>query len=546
MAVSKKLEGVDLDKLERQIIYWKDHLDIAIEDLCPGVKLSKQQRVIARMCGRCSVVKNIESRGSGKTWLTAYIAHVLAVLNPYTSIAVVSATEVQATLVLKKLRDIAEASHYVKDEMVVRGNTAVVVNQHKGYVRYKNGSSIESYSLSSVRGQRAKIIIVDEAPEIDQKLYDAAASPIRNYTREICISKGFQDFKSKEICLTSCCEQANPFYEKFKDTVNEMIKGSPEHFACALDYRAAIESGLTDAEFFESERKRLPDYVFQMEYGSIFMGSAEGTAFPYGLINQCRTLELIETDQPKTTKSRYVISVDIATSEASNADNTAITVIKFAETSSGEFRKRLVYIRTLHGQSLDVIADTVLDLYYNHFPSAEKIVYDARGLGDSFDRFMDRSYVDAKGVEHPPLICDDKLLATYNGLPMLHPFRAIQQLNQRLYTNMRVNLEKRTVELPLVSRIAEQRSLEKESGNQLSFMQRAIFQEADALAFEMSNIVGRKGSSGNVLYDVAHAQQHKDRYSSFAMGLDYVCELEEDNIKRKNNSTVCIGIASYF
>lgn len=35
-------------------------------------------------------------------------------------------------------------------------------------------------------------------------------------------------------------------------------------------------------------------------------------------------------------------------------------------------------------------------------------MYDARGLGDSLDRFFDKEFVDpATGKEYPPLVVDD-------------------------------------------------------------------------------------------------------------------------------------------
>lgn len=62
--------------------------------------------------------------------------------------------------------------------------------------------------------------------------------------------------------------------------------------------------------------------------------------------------------------------------------------------------------------------------------------------------------------------------------------------------------------------------------------EKAIFLEADALQIEMGNIVMRSGSGSTVLYDTARTNQHKDRYSSLAMAVRYVAELEEAR-KRK-------------
>lgn len=48
---------------EDQIIYYKDHIDIAIEDLCKPIRLTDVQHVIARNFGNKSDIKIVCSRG---------------------------------------------------------------------------------------------------------------------------------------------------------------------------------------------------------------------------------------------------------------------------------------------------------------------------------------------------------------------------------------------------------------------------------------------------------------------------------------------------
>lgn len=425
----------------------------------------------------------------------------------------------------------------------------------KGVVEYKNGSKIESYSIDSLRGTRAKIVVIDETPEVDQEAKDAIVAPIKNYTRDICFTYGVKDYLSKTVEITSACPKTNSFYNEFVRVVKGMAKQDPECWACALDYRAAARNGITDMAFFEGEKARMPDSVFKMEYGSIFVGATDNTAFPYELVDGCRTLRMIELQQPKGSKARYVISVDLATSEAKNADNSIITVVKFSEHNDGTFNKKIVYMRSFHGKGLDDIAEQVRILAHVKFPNTEKIVYDARGLGDSFDKFFDQEWVDViSGKEYPALVPDDVPNMNANAIQMLRPFRAVQALNQRLYTNYRVCLEKHTVEIPIQSReaMAGEKEVDyDEDGNEivdknkkkLTQEEKAVFLEADALQVEMGNIVGKVGASGNVLYDVERQGMHKDRYSSTAMAIDYVMEIEKETVKRFKHGQIFVGFA---
>ncbi len=252
---------------------------------------------------------------------------------------------------MEKLRLLADQNPNIANELSSGSSRALVqLSKDKGRANYKNGSKIESFSIESMRGQRAKVVVVDECPEVDQELQDAIVSPIKNYRRDISFNYGFKDYSSKTVNITSACEKANSFYNEFKRVVRDMAQGRRESFACALDYNAAVANGITSMEYFMAEKAKLPDIVFQMEYGSKFVGANNNSAFPYELTQSCRTLTKVEMEQPKNSKSRYVISLDIATSEAKDADNSIITVLKFTERADGTFAKKLVFIRSFHGK----------------------------------------------------------------------------------------------------------------------------------------------------------------------------------------------------
>lgn len=83
-------------------------------------------------------------------------------------------------------------------------------------------------------------------------------------------------------------------------------------------------------------------------------------------------------------------------------------------------------MRSFHGKGLDILAEEIRKLYHIKFPNSDKIVYDARGLGDSLDRFFDKEWVDPmSGKEYPPLVVDDIPNRSAAAIPALHPFRAV-------------------------------------------------------------------------------------------------------------------------
>jgi len=538
----------NLDAAEEQIIYYRTHMDMYVEDAYAPTKLTPVQHVIVRGIGNAVTSAIVAPRGYGKTWMLANISVSLGSLYPGTKILVVAPTADQATRIAEKIRDLAnENENFANEIKMTNAKTYVSIAKDSSTCTLKNGSIIESVAIGSARSRRAKLVIVDEARDVDMDVLRSVVLPTRNETRYNPRSYEFEDFPSKLVYITSACPKSFAFYKEFERIVQERAHGNLDYFVCVLDYHTPIREGLTTEKYYLDEKKNNPEAIFQMEYESRFLGSSAESAFPYDLVQKCRTLTNIEMEQPKGSKSRYIISLDIATSKAKGSDNSILIVHKFNEKKDGSFSRQVVHIRPYNGKPLDFLAEEIRKYYHVKFPNTEKIVYDARGLGDSFDRFFDRVWIDPEsGREYPPLVVDDEDLTNPDAVQVLHPFRAVNTLNQRIYSNLRVALEKNTIELPVSYRTAKERQSEVEEGKRMTKEELDNFVQADALQIEMGNIVPKTGISGNVLYDVPKSGMHKDRYSSLAMGNDYISELEKKNIESKRRGVGFIGFASGF
>lgn len=523
----------------KQIWYWRTHLDRFIEEYFK-IKLKPSQRVDARILGNFRNIDLVKNRGAGKTWLIAICAIAIGVLYPGSLIAVISSTAEQAVLVVKKIEEkFLGYPDVLREINASRHNKPVQTNPHKGICWLKSGSKIESYSMGTLRGNRAKILICDEAPEIPKNDLDAVAKPIMNETRDICIQRDISDYDSKIISITSACLKNNYFYTSFVNILKRMAAREDGCFAWAMTYKEAVREGISKQSYFDDQRKDMTDEKFKMEYESIFLGAAEGAVFPFDLTDRCRTLTGVETAQPAKCSVEYIMSLDIATSSASNADNAILTTIKMVELENGGYLKQVVRIQSFHGKRLDSLA-TEVRRNLVRFPNTVKVIVDVRGLGDAFPQFMSKPWTDPEtGKEYPPLVRDDEPTIIDNAIPLIHPFIANNLLNNQMVSALTIALETQSIELPINSRyiignkIADRDdSEESNSSKNLTMQEKAIFVEADALQIEMGNIVGRQGANGNVIYDSARANMHKDRVSSLMMGVHYISGLEEER-KRK-------------
>ena len=359
------------------------------------------------------------------------------------------------------------------------------------------------------------------------------AKPVTNETRDICIQRGIEDYDSKIISITSACLKNNYFYESFMKILKQMAAGEDGMFAWAMCYEEAIRAGLSKRSYFEDQRRDMTDEKFAMEYESKFLGAAEGSVFPFDLTDRCRTLKEVEIAQPAKSNIEYVMSLDIATSSASNADNAVLTTIKLVELDNGGYMKQVVRIQSFHGKRLDALATEVRKNLVR-FPNTIKVIVDVRGLGDAFPQFMNKPWTDPEtGKEYPPLVRDDEVSHIDNAVPLLKLFQASNLLNQQMVSMTTIALEQESIQFPVNSRyilngkIAMQDDDSDDEHKRLTKQELAIFTEADALQIEMGNIVGKQGANGNVLYQSEKSTQHKDRVSSLMMGVHYIAGLEE-------------------
>lgn len=472
----------------------------------------------------------------------------LAVLYPGSRIAVISGTGEQATLVLQKIADIFVRNPNVLREInMSRGRNPVSISRAKGICTMKNGSVIESFSMTTFRGQRAKVLVVDEAPEVNDSDWQSVASPVLNTTRDQALQHEFQDYRSKQISITSACKKSNQFYNRFTQTLRDIADGKPGSeykFACALDYHSSARVGITAMAFFENERAKMTQEAFEMEYGSIFHGAETGSLFPYEKTEECRVLKNIEYRQPNNCISDYVIGIDIAVSGTTSADNSVITVIKLVECQDGSYIKKVVCIQTFHGYTLTRLSEE-LRKFLVRFPRTIKVVFDHHGIGNSFPEFLSQPWTDpATQKEYPPLVMDTERSSIHNAIPLLRGVDANNAFNLRCVNVTTVALERHTIELPVDSRrllnhrlvdVNEEVTGDSDTRHRFDEKEEAIFREADALQIEMGNIVSKTTGAGNSIIGTAKSNQHKDRYSSLSYALAYIADLEDDNVRKFRN-----------
>jgi len=533
------METNNIEAWSKQIWYWRTHLDVFIEQVLSHpnkpIKFMPFQKAIIRAVGNHDDIIDVESRSLGKTWKMAYALMGIAILYPSSPIIVVSKTLRQAMFVIKYIDTISQTNPNVAKEIA-----SIKVSRESAVCIFKNGSRIESGALSSdgsnLRGNRAKILYIDESAWVKSDVINSVIRPIIQYKRDIYwkyAESGFIDYNSKIIQTSSAYLKSCEFYDRFKMSLKFMNDKSTSFFSCAINYKTGVRYGIIDDDFVFQQKRQMPISSWEMEWNARFIGNSEMSYFSYEITEPCRVLEKIELLMPKGSKSRYIISCDIATSAGKNSDNAVLIVLKFSEQQSSfpnapkTFLKQLVYIKSYNGYSLDKLAKEIRKLSIR-FPNTEKIIIDINGIGEGIVSLLGSPFVDDNDKEHLPLILDDSKVTMDNCIPIIRGIKANNQYNNRIATATRMYFENMSLQIPVTSTLIRYDIEQSEKDKELVLEKLSVFIETDALQYELGNIIPKITTSGNVIYETSSPRLHKDRYSSLAMGLEYIYTLEQE------------------
>lgn len=547
------------EEWEKLVSFYRQHIDIFIEEYFSTeerpVELKDVQKIVARNCGTCTNVIDIESRSFGKTWKMAWILSALSILYSDNRILVVSGNVNQAMLVANYIKDIANKNVNFARELIL----PIRISKDGATIKFKNNSTIVCKAMEkdgkNIVGLREKIIYIDESWLIKSAVIQKALRPMLSYTRDVAREQKFEDFDSKLFETSSAYLKTCDLYKRFTDNINDMKKGNMNKFACALNYKAGIRTGIIKKEFVEEEKSNMLESVFSMEWNAQFIGNQNGSFFPYDITEPSRDMTSIELKQPSHSKSRYILSLDVATSEADGADNASLMVIKFIEKNDGTFHKYVVFMRTFHGYPPEKLAEEVRKACLR-FPNIESTIIDGNAIGEGVVSLLNFPYV-SEGVEYKPFVKDDIGYTGNNAIPIVRVFRGSNTINNNMVVKTKIYFENKTLHLPIPSSEArrsqqdsfdDSKKVDKSKPRELLIEEMAIYFEADKLQFELSTIVPKFTTKGNNFYDTALTTQHKDRCSSLWMSMDYISKLEDENRDKYNNTSKnqCWGAAMSF
>lgn len=387
-------------------------------DLLAGIKLFPYQEILLKGWSASDFSMAVLGRGMAKSYTVALFCLLWTLFNPRSRVVVASFSFRASRSILDQCFKFCQEKNAVlfaanfphnKDWGLTRGTDLWEWTT-------PNFSSIKCLPLgdgTKIRGQRADILIIDEAAYLPEPVVGTVLQPFlashgniteQQTIREIeteKIARGemaeadrtlLEDTK-KIIFLSSACFQFEHLYRRYQEWIKNITndgsnpnepKPTASYFIARMGYEAAPE-GLVNKKVIEDAKKNTSEAIFDREYRAIFTKSSGGY-FSALKMHECT---IVDGDGAMTMELRgdkdaeYVVAIDIALSSAEDSDHFAIQVLKIVKRETDGARlPMLVHSYAVAGGDLK---DHTLYFYYilKHF-NVVYIAVDA-SQGDSVE-----------------------------------------------------------------------------------------------------------------------------------------------------------------
>lgn len=302
-------------------------------------------------------------RGCAKSSLAGIFAILYCIFNPNTTVLIVSSNFRSSRRILETL----EALSKRKSGVLLRQVFETDLSRRNDIFKWTllNGSSIVCLPLGDgegLRGQRANVLIVDEALLVPKHVIENVLKPFLvasgNITEKLRIREIEDDLvergiikdsdrresasTSKMILLSSASYQAEYFYEVYQDYMQKIIKGTAadgSYYVSQMSYKVVQELApeiLDKAVLEDINSGNTPQAVIDREYNAHFIQGTDGFF---------RAVKLIACTIPDGSRpcveivgepgEEYVLGIDPNMGGDETNDHFAMCVLKIVKKPDG-------------------------------------------------------------------------------------------------------------------------------------------------------------------------------------------------------------------
>ena len=472
---------------------------------------------------------------------------IAAILYPGITLSITAQTrENSAALLEDKYNEIMNDFPLMQNEV-----EKTRFSKNDAFIKWKNGSIITNLANTQAsKGRRRHRIKIEESALLNNTLYEDALEPIVEVPRTTAGSCALIDPEEMNFQIhffTTSGYRGSDEYNRSVRMVNGMrnctgdiVLGSGWMLPCYYG------RGSTKTQILKKKRRSNPVF-FAQNYEQKWVGCSNGALVDINKLMACRVLTqpILEI---QNVDDEFYIGVDVARSENTNNNQTAISVIKVTRNPRTNRIVNLDVVNVLGvSNKLNFTEQACIVKKYKKAYHAKMVIADGNGLGSGLvDELLKPSY--------------DKITGEYLGC-----FDTVNTDNQPQSSDAEAclfDMKAQGYQTKVVShfinavdggmlRMLIKKQEQDFNDNEREFFDKNVapFVHSELLFIEISNLKLKANSNNSLTVEKSVRKIDKDRFSATAYAIFYILEFtNKDNNEEEfdySNAPICASSVNF-
>ena len=487
-----------------------------------NMQLHYDQRIFMRCDVRFQSMYGVFSRGYAKTYTEVLDDFIVAILNPNITLSVTAQTRENAAALLQdKTNEILTHYPLLENEIEYKR-----FSKNDAIIKFRNGATITNLANAQTsKGRRRHRIKIEESALLNNALFEDALAPIVEVPRTTSGSLALVDPEEMNFQIhfftTSGYRGSDEFARSvrmvngMRNLTGDIVLGSSWRLPCYYG------RGSSKTQILKKKRNSNPIF-FAQNYEQKWVGCADNALVDVNKLMATRTLEEPILEAQRET-DEYYIGVDVARSENTNNNQSAIVVIKALRSPANKRICELQVVNVLGvTNKMNFKNQACMIKKLKNQYRAKMVIVDGNGLGSGLvDQLLLDSYDPITGEY---LGCFDTI-NTDNKPENPNAEKCLFDMKAQGYQTKVVSYFINAVDsgmLKMLIRKQEQDFTDKER----EFFDRNVlpFVNTELLFMEIANLKLKVMAGNNLTVEKVVKKIDKDKFSALSYCIFYILE----------------------
>ena len=498
-----------------------------------NMQLHYDQRIFMRCDVRFQSMYGVFSRGYAKTYTEVLDDFIVAILNPNITLSVTAQTRENAAALLQdKTNEILTHYPLLENEIEYKR-----FSKNDAVIKLKNGATITNLANAQTsKGRRRHRIKIEESALLNNALFEDALAPIVEVPRTTSGSLALVDPEEMNFQIhfftTSGYRGSDEFARSvrmvngMRNLTGDIVLGSSWRLPCYYG------RGSSKTQILKKKRNSNPIF-FAQNYEQKWVGCADNALVDVNKLMAARILEepILETQRET---DEYYIGVDVARSENTNNNQSAIVIIKVIRNPVNKRVAELQVVNVLGvTNKMNFKNQAIMIKKLKNQYHAKMVIVDGNGLGSGLvDQLLLDSYDELTGNY---IGCFDTI-NTDNKPENPNAEKCLFDMKAQGYQTKVVSYFINAVDsgmLKMLIRKQEQDFTDKER----EFYDRNVlpFVNTELLFMEIANLKLKVMAGNNLTVEKVVKKIDKDKFSALSYCIFYILEFCNKEKRRDSN-----------